>query len=93
MILINGDKAWNGDNLKVGTICCSSIKKRKLERPETNIFQIHDNGVQDENIEEQNTQEIPTQQKSYKMLEIGVQSVQDQSADKKIIQEYNLLGK
>ena len=31
------------------------IKKRKLERPETNIFQIHDNGVQDENIEEQNT--------------------------------------
>ena len=67
------------------------IKKWKLERPETNILQIHD--VQDENIEEQNTQEIPTQQESYRKLEIGVQSVQDQSADKKIIQKYNLLEK
>ena len=31
------------------------IKKRKLERPETNILQYRDEGVQDENIEEQNT--------------------------------------
>ena len=69
------------------------IKKRKLERPEIKFLQIHEKSVQDENIEEQNTQEIPTQQESYKKLEIGVQSVQDQSADKKIIQEYNLLGK
>ena len=66
------------------------IKKRKLERPETNILQIHDKGVPDENIEEENTQEIPTQQESYKNLEIGVQSVQDQSAYNKIIQEYDL---
>ena len=31
VILINGDKAWNGDNLKVGTICCSSIPEVNFE--------------------------------------------------------------
>ena len=31
VILINGDKAWNGDNLKVGTICCSTLKSLQIE--------------------------------------------------------------
>ena len=40
-ILINGDKAWSGDNMKVGTICCSSFSLDRLPTERALNIQTH----------------------------------------------------